>query len=59
VQTREINGVASYLSSSDVRLHFGLGDARSIDRIEITWPGGAKQTLTDVAVNQVLGVKEP
>ncbi|MDQ3347200.1 MAG: CRTAC1 family protein [Acidobacteriota bacterium] len=59
VQTREVNNVASYLSSSDVRLHFGLGDARSIDRIEITWPGGAKQTLTDVAVNQVLGVKEP
>jgi enediyne biosynthesis protein E4 len=59
VQVREINNVASYLSSNDVRLHFGLGDAKTIQQIDIAWPSGTKQTLKDVAVNQVLVVKEP
>lgn len=57
-QVREINNVASYLSSNDVRLHVGLGSAKIVDRIEIVWPSGVKQTLTSVAVNQVLVVKE-
>lgn len=59
VQVREINNVASYLSSSDVRLHVGLGHAKTIQRIDILWPSGTKQVLKDVAVNQVLVVKEP
>jgi hypothetical protein len=59
VQTREITNVASYLSSNDVRLHFGLGGATTIKRIEIVWPTGAKQALIDVAVNQILVVREP
>jgi hypothetical protein len=59
VQVREINNVASYLSSSDVRLHVGLGAATSARRIEILWPRGARQVLTDVAANQVLVVDEP
>lgn len=59
VQVREVNNVASYLSSNDVRLHFGLGDAKAIQRIDVLWPSGTKQVLTDVAVNQVLVVKEP
>ncbi|MEN3339086.1 MAG: enediyne biosynthesis protein [Acidobacteriota bacterium] len=59
VQVREINNVASYLSSSDVRLHVGLGAAASARRIEILWPRGGRQVLTDVAANQVLVVDEP
>ncbi len=59
VQTREINNVASYLSASDVRLHVGLGAARSATKIEVTWPGGASQVLSGVAANQILVVKEP
>jgi hypothetical protein len=59
VQVREINNVASYLSSNDTRLHVGVGAAKVIQRIEILWPSGAKQVLTDVAVNQILVVKEP
>jgi hypothetical protein len=58
LQIKEINNVASYLSSSDTRLHFGLGKAPTIQRIEVAWPSGARQTLTDVAVNQVLVIKE-
>jgi hypothetical protein len=56
---REISNVASYLSSSDTRLHLGLGPAREIQRLEIQWPSGRKQVLDGVAVNQILTVKEP
>jgi enediyne biosynthesis protein E4 len=58
VRSTEITNVASYLSSNDIRLHVGVGDAKVIERIEIRWPGGTRQTLTDVAVNQILVVKE-
>jgi hypothetical protein len=56
---REINNVSSYLSSSDTRLHIGLGAAQSMQQLEILWPGGRKQVLSDVAANQILTVKEP
>ena len=59
VQVGEINNVASYLSANDIRLHFGLGAAKVIQRIEILWPSGTRQVLTDVPVNQILTVKEP
>ena len=57
-QIREISNVASYLSSNDIRLHVGLGTANTVDRIEILWPSGTRQTLTGVAANQVMVVKE-
>jgi hypothetical protein len=44
--------------SSDRRVHFGLGASTRIDRIEISWPGGHRQTLSNVAVDQVLNVRE-
>ena len=47
-----------YNSSSDKRVHFGLGDAKVIDRIELSWPTGVKQVLTKVKVDQVLTVVE-
>jgi hypothetical protein len=56
---REINNVSSYLSSSDMRLHIGLGAVESLPQLEILWPSGRKQVLTDVAANQILSVKEP
>ena len=56
---REINTGASYLSSNDVRLHFGLGAAKVIQQIEVLWPSGVRQVLKDIAVNQVLVIDEP
>lgn len=47
------------MSSSDRRVHFGLGDTRAIASIQIRWPSGQVQTLTDVAADQVLRVREP
>jgi len=48
-----------YGSSSDKRVHFGLGSCAKVDRIEIAWPSGIKQVLKDVAANQILTVTEP
>jgi hypothetical protein len=50
---------SGYASQSDPRLHFGLGDAARIDRIEIRWPSGKMQTLEGQRPNQVIRVTEP
>jgi hypothetical protein len=58
-QTRMVTTASGYVSSSDVRAHFGLGDAsKIIDRIEITWPSGAKQVLEKIVADRVLTVTE-
>jgi hypothetical protein len=58
-QVRGVNNVGSYLSGNDTRLHVGLGAAKLIRRIEVLWPSGARQVLTDVAVNRILTIDEP
>ncbi len=50
---------SGFLSQSDPRLHFGLGQAPVVERIQIQWPSGAVQTLTDVRADQILQVTEP
>jgi enediyne biosynthesis protein E4 len=47
------------MSSSDKRVHFGLGAETAIRSVEIRWPSGITQTLKDVAVDRVLKVDEP
>jgi hypothetical protein len=47
-----------FMSSSDKRVHFGLGDEKQISSIEIRWPRGAVQTLKDVAADRILKVEE-
>jgi hypothetical protein len=49
----------SYLSSSDKRVHFGLGVGTVAKSVEIRWPSGIVQTLSDVAGDQILNVDEP
>lgn len=58
-QFATVTTAGSYLSSSDKRLHFGLGAATKADTIEIRWPSGIRQTLHDVAANQILRIEEP
>lgn len=48
----------SYLSSVSPILHFGLGNEKKIDSVQITWLSGKQQTLTQVKSNQLLNVKE-
>jgi enediyne biosynthesis protein E4 len=51
----------SYVFQQDPRLHFGLGRESKVDRIEIRWPKPSRQTqvLANVAVDQIMQVKEP
>jgi len=51
-QSDEVHSGGSYLSQNDLRLHFGLSTAAKIDRVEIRWPSGKQDTLTDLAVDQ-------
>jgi hypothetical protein len=48
-----------FMSSSDRRVHFGLGGETSAASLEIRWPGGATQILKNVAADQILKVEEP
>jgi hypothetical protein len=49
---------SSYLSSSDLRLHFGLGASRQADAVEVHWPSGIVDRLTAVKSNQILEITE-
>ncbi|MFZ0582480.1 MAG: ASPIC/UnbV domain-containing protein, partial [Candidatus Acidiferrales bacterium] len=57
-QTRFATTAGSYISASDKRLHFGLGDAETA-KLEIRWPSGTHQVLENVKSNQFLEVREP
>ncbi len=48
-----------FLTQSDPRPHFGLGARVKVDRLEIRWPSGRVQVLTDIPADQILKVKEP
>jgi hypothetical protein len=58
-QTNQKKSTTGYLSQNDPRLHFGLGKNENIERIEIIWPSGKKQTLENIKANQILDIKEP
>jgi hypothetical protein len=55
-QVEEYVGVRGYLAQNDMRAHFGLGKAPKADLVEIRWPNGKLQQLSDVPVNQFLKV---
>jgi hypothetical protein len=57
-QTRFATTSGGYCSANDKRLHFGLGSAQTAN-VEVAWPSGARQTLTDVRANQFLEITEP
>jgi hypothetical protein len=47
------------MSTSDKRVHFGLGSETAVKSVEITWPSGKRQRLENVAVDRILSVEEP
>jgi hypothetical protein len=59
VQWNEVTTAVGYASSSDPRVHFGLGMNKKIREIEIRWPSGIKQVLRDQEVNRILQIEEP
>jgi enediyne biosynthesis protein E4 len=58
-QWNEATTAVGYASSSDPRVHFGLGKNSKIKEIEIRWPSGIHQILNDVAADQILDIEEP
>ena len=58
-QYATVSTASSYLSSNDKRVHFGLGQDTTAQRIEIRWPSGIRQTLKDIAADQILLINEP
>lgn len=58
-QWNEATTAVGYASSSDPRVHFGLGKNERIKLMEIRWPSGIKQELRDVAVDRILTIEEP
>ena len=57
-QRSDIFSGGSYASSSDQRLHFGLASATKIEKLEIFWPSGAKETIGITAVDRIYTVAE-
>lgn len=57
-QLDEVRSGGSYLSQNDLRLHFGLGAAAKIDKVEVVWPSGARQVETNLPVDRLTAIRE-
>ena len=57
-QVNRVTTSTGYACSSELAVHFGLGRSTRVDSIEIEWPSGVRQTLTDVAGDSMLTVRE-
>ena len=51
-------GGGSFLSASDDRLHFGLGDATTVEVVEVRWPSGRVDRYTDLTVDRGYLIRE-
>ncbi|MGC2480168.1 MAG: CRTAC1 family protein, partial [Candidatus Sulfotelmatobacter sp.] len=57
-QIDEVRSCNGYYSASDLRIHFGLGEAKKVDLVEIRWPSGTVDTLKDLDVNHLYVIEE-
>jgi hypothetical protein len=57
-QVRTMTTAIGYASSSHAGLHFGLGDAAEVPRLEVQWPSGTRQVIEHVKANQILEIRE-
>jgi hypothetical protein len=57
-QRGDVLSGGSYLSSNDMRVHFGLGEASKVDAVEIRWPSGKKETVKLPAVDRIYAITE-
>ena len=58
MHVEQAEGGTSYMSASDPRIHFGLGQRSKIDSLLITWPSGQVDKLTKVPIDSIIAVKE-
>ena len=54
----EVQTGSSFLSQNDSRLHFGLADDGTYKRIEVQWPGGARETFDGGPANRIVTLKQ-
>jgi len=57
-QIDEVRSGGSYLSQNDLRIHFGLGGATTVDRLEVRWPSGVTETLKNLTADRFYVLKE-
>jgi hypothetical protein len=57
-QTDQVRSGDSYISQSDLRLHFGLEKRAKVDSIQVRWPSGAVDKISNVNVNRIITIKE-
>jgi hypothetical protein len=57
-QRNDVISGGSYISNHDMRLHFGIGKAKQVDKLEIRWPDGSKENVTLSGVNHVYRIVE-
>jgi hypothetical protein len=57
-QRQEVRGGGSYLSQNDLRVHFGLGTARAVERVVVRWPNGLEEAWSQLAIDRLHTLKE-
>ena len=57
-QRADLFSGGSYGSSSDQRVHFGLGEATKVDKLDIHWPSGLKQQLAIQEIDRIITIEE-
>jgi hypothetical protein len=57
-QTRYVRSGTSYISQSEMRQHFGLGSATTVESVDVRWPDGTHTTRRDVTANQILTIAQ-
>jgi hypothetical protein len=55
---QQAEGGASYMSASDPRIIFGLGKRTKVESLEIDWPSGQVDKLTNIPIDKIIAVKE-
>jgi hypothetical protein len=58
VQMGEVLSGGSYLSQNDLRIHFGLGSRERVDKVQVLWPTGKTEIMTNLAADRFYKVKE-
>lgn len=58
VQTGEVLSGGSYLSQHDLRIHFGLGNRERVDKVQVLWPTGKTEIMTNLAADRFYKIRE-
>ncbi len=56
IQSKELQSIRGYLSTSDHRMNFGIGQIETIPIVKVSWPDGKQQTFANVAANTIIEV---